>query len=232
MTDDVRLSQLKTQWTLLAQSHDADPATARAARDEFLPLYCAPVYRYLVSIVGDADRAADLAQEFALRFVRGNFRHARPGRGRFRDYLKTALRHLVGEWHRRNARADTLPLDDETLTAAADDDAAFAAEWRREMLDRAWARLKAESAAKGQLYFEALRLKADEPSRSSADVAALLTERHGRPVSADGARQTLRRARQRFAELLRAEVAATLPDDDPAAVDGELAELGLLVYVQ
>lgn len=233
--DDPRLSRLTTRWTLLAQAHAADPAAATAARQEFLPRYCAPVYRYLFGIVGDADRAEELAQEFALRFVRGDFWHARPDRGRFRDYLKAALRHLIVEWDRhRPAPADTLLPDSRLLlripARPTDDDAEFREAWRKDLLNRTWAALEQDSAERGQLLYAALRLKADDPARTSAAVAGLLSEQNGRPLSADAARQLLHRAREKFAALLRAEVAATLPAGDPAAVDDELAELGLLVY--
>ena len=77
---------------------------------------------------------------------------------------------------------------------------------------------------------EVLRLKSDDPTRTSDVLAAELTRRHGRAFTAEGVRQTLHRARARFVELLRAEVAASVPTDDPAEVDAELAELGLLVY--
>lgn len=231
--DAERLSQLTTRWTLLAQAHAADPTAAEAARAEFLPRYGTPVYRYLLGITADADRAEELAQEFAVRFLRGDFRHARPERGRFRDYLKAALRHLVAEWQRRPPPAGTLPPDSRLVARTAsgpNEDAAFQEVWRKDLLNRAWASLASDSAERGQRLYEVLRLKADDPARNSAAVAALLTERHGRPVSADAARQLLHRARTKFAECLRAEVAATLPADDPAAVDEELAELGLLVY--
>jgi hypothetical protein len=98
------------------------------------------------------------------------------------------------------------------------------------LLNRTWSALERDSAGRGQLLYEALRLKADDPARGAATVAELLAARHGKPVTADAARQMLHRAREKFAAFLRAEVAATLPPGDAAAVDEELAELGLLVY--
>jgi hypothetical protein len=43
-------------------------------------------------------------------------------------------------------------------------------------------------------------------------------------------RQTLHRARQKFADLLRAEVATSIGSAQAADVDDELAFLGLLAY--
>jgi len=109
--DSPRLSQLATNWTLLAHAHaGGDPG--HRAMAELLPRYCSAVYRYLLALVGDEARAEELAQEFAYRFVRGEFRHADPGKGRFRDYVKVSVLHLVAE-DRRRARRDgkVVPLD-------------------------------------------------------------------------------------------------------------------------
>jgi DNA-directed RNA polymerase specialized sigma24 family protein len=48
--------------------------------------------------VRDPEVADDLAQEFALRFLRGDFQRADPERGRCRDYLKRALINLVHDY--------------------------------------------------------------------------------------------------------------------------------------
>src|SRR4051812_1379878 len=101
--EDERLSQIATRWSLLQQARGAGDA----AWGELLLRYHAPVYRYLRGLVRDDAAAEDLCQEFALRFLRGDFRHADPDRGRFRDYLKVALRHLAGE---RSRRPRPLPL--------------------------------------------------------------------------------------------------------------------------
>src|SRR3954470_18004769 len=97
--DDVRLSQLVTRWTLLL--HSQRPGAAAAA---LLPRYWAAVYRYVAGVLGEA-AAEEVCQEFCLRFVRGDFRHARPERGRFRDYVRTAVIHLISEFRARRRAA-------------------------------------------------------------------------------------------------------------------------------
>jgi RNA polymerase sigma-70 factor (ECF subfamily) len=227
--DEARLSQIATRWSLLWQARGGGDA-GRAAWGELLLRYHAPVYRYLRGLVRDEAEAEELCQEFALRFLRGDFRRADPDRGRFRDYLKVALRHLAGE---RSRRPRPLPLNSDpslpTPDAAADGER-FQQFWRAELLNRAWAALAERSAAQGDLFYEVLRLKSDDPARTSEVLAAELARRHGRPFTAEGVRQTLHRARVKFVDLLRAEVAASVPTVDPAEVDAELAELGLLVY--
>lgn len=234
--DEARLSQIATRWSLLLQAHQANGAARRAAQAELLPRYCAAVYRYLWGLVRDDAAAEELCQEFALRFLRGDFRHADPRRGRFRDYVKVALIHLAGEYARRGqtqAQPPPAAADRRGTTAASasdEEDHLFLELWRKELLDRTWSALEESSAAQDDCFFDVLRLKCDDPSRTSAALAEELARRRGRPFTRDGVRQTLRRARVRFAELLRAEVAASVPTDDPDAVNAELADLGLLVY--
>src|SRR5262249_34829660 len=106
-----RLSQIATRWSVLLQAHQETDAAA-AARQQLLERYCGAVYRYLLAAVRDHHAAEDLTQEFALRFVRGQFRLADPERGRFRDYVKTALFHLVDDYRRRQGRAPSpAPLE-------------------------------------------------------------------------------------------------------------------------
>jgi hypothetical protein len=63
-------------------------------------------------------------------------------------------------------------------------------------------------------------------------MAARLGARLGRPLTAAGVRQTLRRAREKFSDLLLDEVAHSLQTADPGAVEQELIDLGLLSYCQ
>jgi DNA-directed RNA polymerase specialized sigma24 family protein len=58
------------------------------------------VYRYLLKALRDPEAAAEQSQEFALRFVRSDFKEADPERGRFRDFLRTVLYHLVVNYYR------------------------------------------------------------------------------------------------------------------------------------
>src|SRR5437868_15369064 len=100
-----RLSRIDTLWTMLLRAHGGEPGAVQDAQCKLLERYRGAVYRYLLGAVRDADAAEELAQEFALRFVRGDFRRASPDRGRFRSYLKTALIHLVTDYHRARQRA-------------------------------------------------------------------------------------------------------------------------------
>ena len=205
-----------------------------AAQGELLPRYCAPVYRYLRALVHDDSTADDLSQEFALRFLRGDFRNADASRGRFRDYLKSALCHLAKEYSGRvRARFQSLP-DDVLITLPTwivpKKTDGFSNCGGPSCSTEPGTHSKAASAAQGDRFHEVLRMKSQDPSRTSAALAEELSRRYAQSFTAEGVRQTLHRAREKFAELLRAEVAASVPTTDSAEVDAELAELGLLVY--
>jgi hypothetical protein len=64
----------------------------------------------------------------------------------------------------------------------------------------------------------------------SADLAGQLGALLGKPVSAAWVRQTLHRARHKFAQFLVAEVQGTLDNPTAGQLEEELGELGLLEY--
>jgi RNA polymerase sigma-70 factor (ECF subfamily) len=234
-SDDPRLSQIQTSWTALDAAHGGPPDVAAAARAELLNRYGGAVRRYLRAATGDPDAADDLTQEFALRFLRGDFHHADPDRGRFRDYLKRAVRNLMRDRHRRR-RGGPVPIPEEALEPAvlepdpAGLDAQFLAGWREELLARAWQALARDQDPAGAPYHDVLRFRAEHPELHSPELAERLSAVLGRPVTAIWVRQVLLRARARFVAALEAEVAASLADPDADRIQEELAELGLLEY--
>jgi RNA polymerase sigma factor (sigma-70 family) len=211
----------------MQRAHSAEADAATAAQQQIVRRYGGAVYRYLRAAVRDPVAADDLAQEFALALVRGRLRHAAPARGRFRDYVKTVLFHLVSKYRKKQ---DKLPQPLAAVAgleqAAAVSERNFDESWRQELLTRAL-----EALAHAQpTYHAVLRFRFDHPDVPSHDMAPPLARQLGKPVTADGVRQTLRRARVLFAELLVAEVAHSLGSPDPHLVEQELGELGLLAY--
>jgi RNA polymerase sigma-70 factor (ECF subfamily) len=106
----------------------------------------------------------------------------------------------------------------------------FLRKWRAELLSRAWQALERREAESGRPLYQTLRLRVEHPSLRCRQLADLLSSRLGKEVTADGYRQTLHRAREAFAGLLLEEVARSLEDRAPQAVEQELADLGLLEY--
>ncbi len=98
---DPHLSQMSTQWTMVFQAHSGTPDEAHIAASRLMCRYAGAVHRYLLKAVKDPDAADELDQEFALRFLRGDFKNSDPNRGRFRDYVKRAVQNLINDYHRR-----------------------------------------------------------------------------------------------------------------------------------
>lgn len=82
-----KLCDISTQWSLIFAAHRDHGNAAVAAQQILMERYFGAAYRYLLAIVREADSADDLAQEFALRFLRSGFQRLDPQRGRFRDYV-------------------------------------------------------------------------------------------------------------------------------------------------
>jgi RNA polymerase sigma-70 factor (ECF subfamily) len=232
---DPRLTQLTTQWTLVFQAHQGTPEEVAAAQVELMARYGGAVQRYLLGALRDAHAAEELNQEFALRFLRGDFHRADPTRGRFRDFVKRALRNLMHD-ERRRQRSRPVPMGDQLPEAAVvvDDesefDRRFLASWRAEILARAWDSLAQLQQKTGQPYHTVLRLRVAHPDLHSPELAAHLSSMLGRRVSAGGLRMALQRSRDQFVKFLKADVAGALDDPTPGQIDEELIALGLYQY--
>jgi RNA polymerase sigma-70 factor (ECF subfamily) len=230
-----RLSQIRTHWTLVFQAHqETESARAAAvAQQELVTRYGGAIYRYLLGMLRDRDLAEDLAQEFAYRLVRGDFSKANPQRGRFRDFLKAALRNLVIDYWRK-ARPDQMPDD---ITDPPDhrdpgSDEVFLERWREELLERAWEGLEEAEQSTGQPFYTLLRLKADNPALRSSQIAEHMSKKLRRPITETAVRKTLQRSRERFGELLLDEVARSIGSTQREDIEAELGELDLLTYCQ
>jgi RNA polymerase sigma-70 factor (ECF subfamily) len=238
--DNLRLSEISTVWHLVKQAHSSKQKEATPAQMRLLLRYYGAVNRYLLGALRDARAAEDLGQEFALRFIRGDFQGADPERGRFRDYLKTVLSRMAVHYQKqRQAQPRALP-------AAVPDPAAvppgqlnveveFDDGWRRTLLDRAWEALAKLQEKTGQPLHTVLDFRVHNPDGecSAAQIAEHLAARLGRKFTPEGVRKVLQRARARFAEFLLEEVAESLegpPPPPPVRLEQELRDLGLLAY--
>lgn len=231
--DPTRLSSITTLWTVLRQANDGTTLEASSARAQMWERYSPAIRRYLQAIVGDPHAAEEITQEFAVLLVAGNFKLADPRLGRFRNYVKTVLRRLVGA-HRNRERKQPAPVppDDGMLAdlATSDEqaDRILVEKWRDEILSRALQTLGATHPE----FHAVLRFRADHPRMPSREMAEHLTRTLRRTLNAVGVRQMLCRARVRLCELLREEIAQSLEEPTPELINAELGELGLLVYCQ
>jgi RNA polymerase sigma-70 factor (ECF subfamily) len=229
------LNEIPTFWTVVCQAHDGTPHTVSAAQKQLLERYGKAVQRYLLGALHDPHAADELFQEFALRFLRGDFHRADPERGRFRDFVKGVLSHLIADYHRRRQK-QPLPLPagslaPDALAQGPDDlDRPFRDSWRDELLSRAWTALAEVESQTGQPFHTVLLFRAQNPDLRSPQMAERLSKRLGKAVTAAGVRQTLHRARDKYADLLVADVLQTLNEPTLPALEQELADLGLLNY--
>lgn len=229
----LRISRIDTLWTVVGRAHRADGEVAAAQR-QLLDRYGGAARRYLLAATRDPDAADELFQEFAVRFLRGGLRGAAPERGRFRDFLKGVLSHMVSDHFKRIRKQPfALPPDHPEPAApptASEQDLAFLASWRDELLARSWTALQEVQNSTGQPFFAVLRFRADHPEMASQDMAGQLSSELGKALTAAGVRQLLHRARERFADSLLEEIAHALYDPSDEAIEAELIELSLLEH--
>jgi RNA polymerase sigma-70 factor (ECF subfamily) len=197
--------------------------------------YQRAVFKYLLALMRDVDRADDVFQDFALRFVRGDFKTWEPGRGRFRDYLKMSLRNLAMDRYRKEqqGKLQTLAEGMEPVVADlphAEAERVFEQTWSEEALRRAWEALRRFEQDNDQPVHTVLRCKSAKPELRSHQIAEVLTAQLGREITAAWVRKWLAVARDIFAELLLNEVERSLPEPGLDELEREVAELGLLQY--
>ncbi|MBI3407629.1 MAG: hypothetical protein HY040_04645 [Planctomycetes bacterium] len=232
-----RLSQISTAWSLLAEAHGGeDEAAAQDAQAALVERYQTAVYRYLLAAVRDPDVADELFQEFALRLVRGDFGRADARRGRFRDYVKTALINLVINHQRKvrqqRRRDDAMPEPVAPVPEHFDSDQEFLNSWRKALLDQAWKTLAAAEAPDAAPYFAVLRYRSENAQLTGAELAANLTAqlRPHEPFTETNLRKILQRAREKFSDILVEEVARSLGKSTAEELEQELIDLGFHTY--
>lgn len=219
------LEQISTRWPLIT-----DPG-------QFVLRYAPAIRRYLGAILTDPNEADEAAQDFLLKSLSRGFTPDRITHGRFRDYLKAAVRNAAMSHFRKRGKPTA---GDEALAgvAASDDvqgeaDQAFLAEWRGILLDRVWQALELhERRTAGNCFYSALKLSTDDAKADSPALAAKLSEQKGRTISAEAFRQQLSRARKQFASLLVDEVKRTIETPSRQVVLEELGDLGLMSFVK
>jgi len=223
-----------THWSVVAAAGRCDSQEARAALSELCQAYWYPLYAHVRRRGHSPADAQDLTQSFFARLIEKNWlADADRDRGRFRSFLLASLNHfLANEWHKARAekrgggRIHPLEIGDaeeryqHEPADEATPDRAFDRRWALALLDRVLARLRDDyvSGGKGPL-FEQIR-SALGGGRSEIPYAQL-----GAPLGlSEGAvKVAVHRLRQRYRELLRAEIAQTV--EGPEQVEEELRHL-------
>jgi RNA polymerase sigma-70 factor (ECF subfamily) len=224
-----------THWSLIARAQDAAAPEARAALSSLCQLYWYPLYAFIRRRGAAVAEAQDLTQEFFARLLEKDFlANVEPGKGRFRSFLLAACKHFLAN-ERDRARAqkrgggrapvslDLHNAEDRYLLEPAHDLTAeklFERRWALTLLDQVLARLRAEYEQAGKsALFEGLKnsLAAGEAATPYAKLAGQLN------MSEGAVKVAAHRLRRRYRQLLREEIARTVPD--PANVDEEIRDL-------
>jgi RNA polymerase sigma factor (sigma-70 family) len=209
-----------TRWTVILRARDEKKL------EEFLQNYWKPCYFYIRRKGQDVEDAKDLTQGFFMDFLqRDALARVTRTKGRFRSYLLACLDHfLANEYDKRNAQkrgaGRVFALDFETVEnifAKSDVDSpekAFRRQWAIDHIERALKALKEEMGPR----FDALReyITAGQPG-TLKEVAEKLG------LSEANVKVIIHRARKRYRELLKEEVARTV--ERPGEVEEELLEL-------
>lgn len=215
----------------------ADPASpdSAIAMGQLCESYWYPAYAFIRRRGYSAHQSEDLTQEFFARLLSKNFlAGVGPEKGKFRSFLLVCLtRFLANEWDRQSAQKRgggrrPIPLDVEdaerryslepshNVTA----ERLFERRWAMTLLEKVLTKLQSDftTAGKAEL-FNHLKpyLILDDDAPSYAQTA----ERLG--MTPGALKVAVHRLRQRYALLLRAEVARTTSGSED--VDSEIRDL-------
>lgn len=224
-----------THWSVVLAAGQKDTLESVAALETLCRAYWGPVHAYLQRRGCSFHDAQDITQEFFAQLLRKNY-PARVDRtkGKFRTFLLHALNQFLTDYRKR-AHAlkrggnqafisfDEPPVGDGRQLEVADEltpEKLFERRWAQTVLDRALARLREEFLADGkQAMYEVLRsFEPGEQKEFSYEEAA------GRlNVSESAVKSMIHRLRRRHRELVRDEIAQTVPT--VADIDDELRHL-------
>ncbi len=202
-----------------------NPASAEQALAELCGSYWYPLYVFVRRRGHSKHDAEDLTQGFFARLLqKRDFGPLAKEKGRFRSFLLAAMTHfLANEWDRTQAQKRgggqrSLPIDAEEAerrfesepTDAPGPQEEFDRQWALSLLETVLGRLAAEmeDVGKGQ-QFEALKfVLSGGHGRSYAQVGEQLG------LSEGAVKIAVHRLRERYRDLIRAEVAQTVASAD------------------
>ncbi|MBP8261472.1 MAG: sigma-70 family RNA polymerase sigma factor [Verrucomicrobia bacterium] len=230
-----RAAFVTTHWSVVLRAGSKETAQSRNALEQLCRVYWYPLYAHVRRRGHSPEDAQDLTQEFFARLLERQWlARADPASGRFRTFLLVALeRFLANAWDKAHAQkrgggAPALPLRWETAETRygcepADPrtpEQAFERRWAITLLDEVLGRLEAEQQTEGKAALFA-RLKPCLAGESASLPYAQIGDAAG--LSEGAVKVAVHRLRQRYRELLRAEIAQTVASTED--VDAEMRHL-------
>jgi RNA polymerase sigma-70 factor (ECF subfamily) len=211
-----------TRWSVVLAAGQEVSAESAAALEKLCRAYWQPVCVFAQRKGWNEEDAKDLTQQFFARLLeRNDFTGLDPRKGKFRTFLLAAFTHfLANEYDRLNAlkrgggqkniSLEQFPFEElEAISPAEERPPAilYDLRWAQSILHTALQRLTSEHAEAGkQAQFEELR-RFLTTAAGAADYEAA-SKRLG--VEASSVPVMVHRLRQRYRELVRAEVAQTV----------------------
>jgi RNA polymerase sigma-70 factor (ECF subfamily) len=224
-----------TRWSqVVAAGGRADPA-AREALAELCAAYWYPLYAFVRRKGHPPEEAADLVQgTFVNLLDRDGLAAVELRRGRFRAFLMAVCTHHLADCRDRDRAAKrgggVAPLSFDRVQAesryAAEPVDELTAErlyerrWATSLLERAVARLEAESVAAGKAALVSRLLPTLTGGRGEVLLAAVAAELR---MTEGAVKTAASRLRRRYGAILRDEIAGTVAD--PADVEEEVSAL-------
>jgi DNA-directed RNA polymerase specialized sigma24 family protein len=226
---------LTTHWSVVLAAKDKASPSCSQALETLCRTYWYPLYAFVRSSGYSPHDAQDLTQGFFARLLAKDYlRVVAPEKGRFRTFLKMALkRFLSHEWERNRAQkrgAGQSPLCFDTTMAehrfqaqstnTLTPDLIYDRDWAFTLLAQVTARLESEYTQSGKRTgFQTLRahLTTERGAIPYAEIASDLDSTEG------AARVAVHRLRKRFRELFREVIAETVSDGQE--VEEELRHL-------
>jgi RNA polymerase sigma factor (sigma-70 family) len=224
-----------THWSLVVAAAGQEGEASKTALADLCQAYWYPLYAFLRRRGNSTQDASDLTQGFfAALLEKGYLADADPERGRFRSFLLTAVTRFAAKEHdraialKRGGGKRILAIDFKEgerryQCEPADNwtpERIFERRWALTLLDRTLAQLRNEHAAAGKMdHFEGLKIFLT--GEAGAPPLRQLAEQLG--MTEGAVKVAIHRLRQKYRELLRAEIAQTVAAHDD--VDDELTLL-------
>jgi DNA-directed RNA polymerase specialized sigma24 family protein len=226
-----------TQWELVLNARNANSSQQDRCLSELCSRYWFPLYKFAIFTGLSNEDAQDLTQSFFLYLLqKESLQHVDPAKGRFRSFLLASFRNHLST-HRQYASAakrgggkqlidlDAHDGEERHHLEPADELTAetfFDANWAQLLIERVTIRLSEEYRQRGKSrQFDRLQCYLEvgsEPDAKSYEEAGRVLG-----ISGNGAKTLVFRMRQRFAALMRQEVAQTLLN--PGDIDAEIHAL-------
>ena len=223
-----------THWSVVLAANQSNSPHADEALGVLCRAYWHPLYAFIRRRGYEEHQAKDLTQEFFARLLGKNYlRAVDRKKGKFRSFLLAALEHfLANEWRdahaqKRGGGVTFISMDDsgerqylQVPASGLSPVQIFERQWAITLLEQVLARLRDEFgiAGKAALFAELkIFLTGEKRPVSYAELAMRLQ------MTEAAIKMAVSRMRQRYGELLRAEIANTVTT--PEEVEEELRAL-------